>query len=42
VAVMYNSEIVYDTPVTKDVVGYLDFADVADILKKIETLPKRK
>ena len=41
VAVMYNSEIVYDTPVTKDVVGYLDFVGVCGILKAIEELPER-
>lgn len=41
VAVMYNGEIVYDTPVTDDVVGFLDFQGVADTLKKIENLPHR-
>lgn len=38
VAVMKNGEIVYDTPVTNDVVGWLDFAGVADILEKIKAL----
>ena len=33
-------EIVYDTPVTNDVVGFLDFAGVADILQQIQNLPK--
>ena len=42
VGVLYDGILVYDTPVTHDTVGLLDFADVADILKKIETLPKRK
>lgn len=32
--------IVYDTPVTNDVVGFLDFAGVADILQQIQNLPK--
>jgi hypothetical protein len=34
--------ITYDTPVTSDVEGFLDFQGVADILKKIEALPKAK
>lgn len=42
VAVMYNNEIVYDTPVTSDVIGFLDFQGVADTLKQIEQLPCRK
>lgn len=33
-----NGEICYDTSVTNDVVGFLDFADVADILNKIRSL----
>lgn len=33
-------DIVYDTPVTNDVVGFLDFAGVADILQQIQNLPK--
>lgn len=32
--------IVYDTPVTSDVVGFLDFAGVADVLQQIQNLPK--
>lgn len=42
VAVMYDGQLVYDTPVTNDVIGYLDFQGVADTLKKIENLPYRK
>jgi hypothetical protein len=38
VAVMKDGYIVYDTPVTNDVVGWLDFAGVADILNKIKAL----
>lgn len=40
VAVLKNDEITYDTPITGDVVGYLDFAGVADILDRIQKLPK--
>ena len=36
-----DEEIVYDTPVTDDVIGWLDFAGVAAILKDIEELPPR-
>lgn len=43
VAVMAgNCAITYDTPLTSDVVGYLDEAGVDDLLAKIEKLPKRK
>jgi hypothetical protein len=38
VAVMKDGKIVYDTPVTNDVVGWLDFAGVADILNQIKAL----
>ena len=41
VAVLHDDIIVYDTPVTKDTVGWLDFAGVAGILKDIEELPPR-
>lgn len=33
--------IVYDTPVTGDVVGYLDFDGVAKTLQEIQNLPKK-
>ena len=33
-----NGEVCYDTSITNDVVGFLDFADVADILNKIRSL----
>ncbi len=33
-----NGEITYNTPITGDVVGFLDFQDVADILNKIKSL----
>lgn len=42
VAILYNNEITYDTPITKDVVGFLDFQGVADTLREIENLPRRK
>jgi hypothetical protein len=41
VAVIHDEIIVYDTPVSKDVIGWLDFAGVAGILKDIEELPPR-
>lgn len=41
IAVLYDGEIVYDTPVTNDVIGYLDFAGVCAILKEIDELPPR-
>jgi len=34
-------EIVYDTPITSDVVGWLDFDGVAKTLKEIQNLPKK-
>ena len=40
VAVLDSSgDLCYDTPVTGDVEGYLDFADVAVVLDKIKNLP---
>jgi len=41
VAVMYDGKIVYDTPVTDNVIGFLDFQGVVDTLKQIENLPCR-
>jgi len=41
VAVLHDGEIVLDTPVTNDAIGWLDFAGVAGILKDIEELPPR-
>ncbi|AXB82309.1 hypothetical protein ACG98G_03145 [Megasphaera hexanoica] len=37
-AVLKNGKIIYDTPITNDVVGWLDKNDVADTLKQIEEL----
>lgn len=42
IAIMYGREIVYDTPLTHDVLGNLDFQDVVDTLKKIQNLPNRR
>lgn len=39
IAVMRDGEIVYDTPVTDDVIGYLDFDEVARALEEIKALP---
>jgi hypothetical protein len=33
-----NGEIAYNTPISGDVIGWCDFADVADILNKIKAL----
>ncbi len=41
VAVVHNNQLVYDTPVTSDVLGFLTFAEVAEALKQIENLPPR-
>jgi len=41
VAVLHDDIIVYDTPVTRDTIGWLDFAGVCGILKDIEELPPR-
>ena len=38
VAILKGDEICYDTPISDDVVGYLDFAGVAEILEKIKSL----
>lgn len=34
-------DIVYDTPVTDDVIGWLDFDGVAKTLQQIQNLPKK-
>lgn len=36
-----NGEIVYDTPITSDVIGWLDFDGVAKTLREIQCLPKK-
>jgi len=42
IAILYGSEMVYDTPVTNDVIGFLDFEGVVQTLEKIKQLPRRK
>ena len=42
IAVLYDGEIVYDTDITNDVVGYLDFDGVIQTLDNIRKLPRRK
>jgi len=41
IAVIHNDQIVYDTPITDDVFGYLDFFEVVEVLNKIKNLPPR-
>jgi hypothetical protein len=33
-----DGQIAYNTPITGDVIGWCDFADVADVLNKIKAL----
>ena len=40
-AVLYDGEIVYDTPVTNDVIGHLTEGDVTERLNEIASLPSR-
>lgn len=41
-AVMHDGNIVYDTPITDDVVGHLDVDSLRGTLKRIAALPKRE
>ena len=41
-AVMYNGDLVYDTPITNDVIGYLTPEAVQGILQEISELPTRR
>lgn len=41
VAVIHGGAIVYDTPVTNDVLGHLSFSEVAKTLEEIKNLPSR-
>ena len=41
VGILYDGILVYDTHITKDTIGWLDFAGVAATLKDIEELPPR-
>lgn len=40
-AVMYDGEIVYDTPITSDVVSYLSEEDLGAVLRAVSELPPR-
>jgi len=40
-AVTYDGEIVYDTPVTSDVIGHLHSEHLPDVLMQIADLPPR-
>lgn len=40
-AVFHGGRIVYDTPITDDVEGYLSPERVTDLLNQIEALPER-
>jgi hypothetical protein len=42
IAVLYDGEIVYDTDITNDVIGWLDFDGVIQTLDNIRKLPRRK
>lgn len=39
--VMHGGELVYDTPVTSDVLGFLTFEKVGEALKAVEALSLR-
>ncbi len=38
-AVLKGDELCYDTPITSDVIGYLQWEEVLELLRKIEELP---
>lgn len=40
-AVVYNDKLVYDTPVTSDVLGHLTEGDVTEKLNEVAMLPPR-
>lgn len=40
VAILRGDDIVYDTGLAEDVLGSMDFCDVAEVLEKIKKLPK--
>lgn len=40
-AVLDGDELTYETPITDDVIGYLDYDEVLEILYEIEKLPPK-
>lgn len=42
IAIMYDDEIVYDTPITNDVLGWLSEEEVEKQLQEIKNLPERE
>lgn len=42
VAVLWNGELTYETPITDDVIGYQTEADVEDLMRQIQELPEKK
>ena len=40
-AVLHNDQIVYDTPITDDVIGWMNDSDVDQFLARIEALPEK-
>lgn len=36
-----DGNIVYDTPITSDVVGWCDFTEVSSVLNRIKSLPRK-
>ena len=41
IAVLHGESIIYDTPITSDVLGNLTFSEVVESLEKIAALPVR-
>lgn len=41
IAILHGSDIVYDTGLTEDVIGFLDFDGVVQTLDNIRKLPRR-
>lgn len=37
-----DGKITYNTPVAEDVIGWLDFSDVADLIEKVKALPDNR
>ena len=40
-AVLDGDDLTYETPITDDVIGYLDYDEVLEILSEIEKLPPK-